>query len=209
MGECVISLIVFRRRGQSRTSTAARKKLSGISCRSITREMRSERNGYVVIDCIRKRSGQMRTSTGTTPKTSCFTPGEIMWNSTRFWTGPSGTADARRRDEVDVGHRRGAATKTMRALADSPLRAAAPRPAGVVARSSHTAPAIARRSRLASGPGGRQQNVKLFLREPLAEAWGFRFAPEVEDHDSLVLQGAVETPARRSRQNVKLFLREP
>ena len=28
-------------------------------------------------------------------------------------------------------------------------------------------PGIARRSRLASGPGGLQQNVKLFLREPL------------------------------------------
>src|SRR5438034_11278826 len=121
----------------------------------------------------------------------------------------AGRANARRRDEGDVGHRRGAATKPIRALAAAPLRAAAPRPAGVVARSSHTAPGIARRSRLASGPGGRQQNVKLFLREPLAEAWGFRFAPEVEDHDSLVLQGAVETTARRSRQNVKLFLREP
>ena len=53
---------------------------------------------------------------------------------------------------------------------DAPLRAAARRPAGFVARSSHTAPGIARRSRLASGPGGLQQNVKLFLREPLAKA---------------------------------------
>src|SRR5437867_13292012 len=49
----------------------------------------------------------------------------------------------------------------------APLRAAARRLAGFVARSSHTAPGIARRSRLASGPGGLQQNVKLFLREPL------------------------------------------
>jgi len=48
----------------------------------------------------------------------------------------------------------------------APLRAAARRLAGFVARSSHTAPGIARRSRLASGPGGLQQNVKLFLREP-------------------------------------------
>src|SRR5207247_1038939 len=53
-------------------------------------------------------------------------------------------------------------------FAAAPLRAAARRLAGFVARSSHTAPGIARRSRLASGPGGRQQNVKLFLREPLA-----------------------------------------
>src|SRR5947207_9574123 len=78
----------------------------------------------------------------------------------------AGRADARRRDAGDVGHRRGAATKPIRALAAAPLRAAARRPAGFVARSSHTAPGIARRSRLASGPGGQQQNVKLFLREP-------------------------------------------
>ena len=52
-------------------------------------------------------------------------------------------------------------------FAAAPLRAAARRPAGFVARSSHTAPGIARRSRLASGPGGQQQNVNLFLREPL------------------------------------------
>src|SRR5438477_7934239 len=78
----------------------------------------------------------------------------------------AGRANARRRDEGDVGHRRGAATKPIRALAAAPLRAAARRLAGFVARSSHTAPGIARRSRLASGPGGLQQNVKLFLREP-------------------------------------------
>ena len=58
----------------------------------------------------------------------------------------AGRADARRRDEVDVGHRRGAATKQM------PAR--------------RRAPGIARRSRLASGPGGLQQNANLFLREP-------------------------------------------
>jgi len=67
----------------------------------------------------------------------------------------------------------GAATKSMSDIAEERQRrrcppAAAPRrPAGFVARSSHTAPGIARRSRLASGPGGLQQNVKLFLREPL------------------------------------------
>src|ERR671931_2771077 len=75
---------------------------------------------------------------------------------------------------------RGAATKSMSDIVEerqqsrcppaaAPLRAAARRPAGFVARSSHTAPGIARRSRLASGPGGLQQNVKLFLREPLAK----------------------------------------
>src|SRR5438067_6783736 len=42
----------------------------------------------------------------------------------------AGRADARRRDEVDVGHRRGAATKPIRALAAAPLRAAARRAAG-------------------------------------------------------------------------------
>src|SRR5207245_2642090 len=78
------------------------------------------------------------------------------------------------------GQMRGAATKAMSDIVEerqrrryapfaaAPLRAAARRLAGFVARSSHTAPGIARRSRLASGPGGLQQNVKLFLREPLA-----------------------------------------
>src|SRR5436309_3366492 len=77
------------------------------------------------------------------------------------------------------GQMRGAATKSMSDIVEerqqsrcppaaAPLRAAARRTAGFVARSSHTAPGIARRSRLASGPGGLQQNVKLFLREPLA-----------------------------------------
>src|SRR5438034_10433573 len=76
------------------------------------------------------------------------------------------------------GQMRGAATKAMSDIVEerqqsryapfgaAPLRAAARRPAGFVARSSHTAPGIARRSRLASGPAGQQQNVKLFLREP-------------------------------------------
>src|SRR4029434_9029875 len=50
----------------------------------------------------------------------------------------------------------------------APLRAAARSPAGFVARSSRTAPGTHRRSRLASGPGGLQQNENLFLREPLA-----------------------------------------
>ena len=53
----------------------------------------------------------------------------------------AGRADARRRDEVDVGHRRGAATAPIRALR--------------------------RRA-----PAGLQQNVKLFLREPLAAESG-------------------------------------
>ncbi|PYV38334.1 MAG: short-chain dehydrogenase [Acidobacteria bacterium] len=78
----------------------------------------------------------------------------------------AGRADARRRDEVDVGHRRGAATKQM------PARRRAPSGCGPQARwlccSLLTyGLGIARRSRLASGPGGLQQNVKLFLREPL------------------------------------------
>src|SRR5438552_9907603 len=61
---------------------------------------------------------------------------------------------------------RGAATKAMSDIVEerqqsrclpaaAPLRAAARRPAGFVARSSHTAPGIARRSRLASGPGAK------------------------------------------------------
>src|SRR5439155_21911293 len=74
---------------------------------------------------------------------------------------------------------RGAATKAMSDIVEerkrsrcppaaAPLRAAARRPAGFVARSSHTAPGRARRSRLPSGPGGLQQNGKIFLREPQA-----------------------------------------
>src|SRR5207247_10406800 len=83
------------------------------------------------------------------------------------------------------GQMRGAATKAMSDIVEerqqrryapfaaAPLRAAARRPAGFVARSSHTAPGIARRSRLASGPGGLRQNVNLFLREPLLLViWG-------------------------------------
>jgi len=42
----------------------------------------------------------------------------------------------------------------------APFQAAARRPAGFVARSSHTTPGIARRSRLAGRPGGQQQNAK-------------------------------------------------
>jgi len=71
------------------------------------------------------------------------------------------------------GQMRGAATKAMSDIVEerqqsryapfaaAPLRAAARRPAGFVARSSHTAPGIARRSRLASGPGGQQQSVHI------------------------------------------------
>src|SRR4029453_8589125 len=60
-------------------------------------------------------------------------------------------------------------------LRSPPLRAAARRPAGFVARSSRTAPGTHRRSRLASGAGGLQQNVNLFLREPLVV--GFCLGP--------------------------------
>ena len=74
------------------------------------------------------------------------------------------------------GQMRGAATKAMSDIVEerqqsrcapfgaAPLRAAARRPAGFVARSSHTAPdapGIARYSRLASGPGGQQQSVHI------------------------------------------------
>src|SRR6266511_672432 len=74
---------------------------------------------------------------------------------------------------------RGAATKSMSDIVEerqqsryapfaaAPLRAAARRPAGFVARSSHTAPGIARRSRLASGPGGQQQSVHIISSQTL------------------------------------------
>src|SRR5207247_4747392 len=68
------------------------------------------------------------------------------------------------------GQMRGAATKAMSDIVEERQKsryapfAAAPsglRPAGFVARSSHTEPGIARRSRLASGPGGQQQSVHI------------------------------------------------
>src|SRR5437762_7770153 len=76
------------------------------------------------------------------------------------------------------GQMRGAATKAMSDIAEerqqsrcppaaAPLRAAARRPAGFVARSPHTAPGIARRSRLASGPGGQQQSVHIISLQTL------------------------------------------
>ena len=52
--------------------------------------------------------------------------------------------------------------------AAAPLRAAARRPAGFVARSSRTAPGIVRRSRLASGPGGQQQSVQVISSQTLS-----------------------------------------
>src|SRR5437667_4207551 len=72
---------------------------------------------------------------------------------------------------------RGTATKSMSDIVEerqqsrcppaaAPLRAAARRPAGFVARSSHTAPGIARRSRLASGPGG-QKSVHIISSQTL------------------------------------------
>src|SRR5439155_11799314 len=78
------------------------------------------------------------------------------------------------------GQMRGAATKAMSDIVEerqqsryapfaaAPLRAAARRPAGFVARSSHTAPGIARRSRLASGPGGQQQSVQIISSQTLS-----------------------------------------
>src|SRR5881396_1672461 len=78
------------------------------------------------------------------------------------------------------GQMRGAATKSMSDIVEerqqrryapfaaAPLRAAARRPAGFVARSSHTAPGIARRSRLASGPGGQQQSVHIISSQTLS-----------------------------------------
>src|SRR5881392_4249390 len=79
---------------------------------------------------------------------------------------------------------RGAATKSMSDIVEerqqrryapfaaAPLLAAARRPAGFVARSSHTAWVLLVARALPAGtagrsPGGLQQNVKLFLREPL------------------------------------------
>src|SRR5205809_7759613 len=80
------------------------------------------------------------------------------------------------------GQMRGAATKAMSDIVEerqqsrcppaaAPLRAAARRPAGFVARSSHTAPGIARRSRLASGPGGQQQSVHIISLQTLSEQY--------------------------------------
>src|SRR5947209_6438096 len=77
---------------------------------------------------------------------------------------------------------RGAATKAMSDIVEerqqsrcppaaAPLRAAARRPAGFVARSSHTAPGIARRSRLASGPGGLQQKCEVISARALRSTW--------------------------------------
>src|SRR5438552_5940961 len=66
---------------------------------------------------------------------------------------------------------RGAATQAMSDIVEerqqrryapfaaAPLRAAARRPAGFVARSLHTAPGFARR--LASGPGGQRQSAHI------------------------------------------------
>src|SRR5439155_9041264 len=75
----------------------------------------------------------------------------------------AGRADARRRDGVDVGHRRGAVTPPIRAL-----RRRAPSGCGPQARWHWCSLltyglGIARRSRLASEPGGLGQNVKLFI----------------------------------------------
>src|SRR6266498_693460 len=90
------------------------------------------------------------------------------------------------------GQMRGAATKAMSDIAEerqqrryapfaaAPLRAAARRPAGFVARSSHTAWVLLVARAL---PAGLQQNVKLFLREPLV----------MKNTRRMVEQGAVAT----------------
>ena len=64
-------------------------------------------------------------------------------------------------------HRRGEATQQMPARRRAP-RAAARKPAGVVARSLHTA-RYARHSRLASGPGGLQRSASLILSQALRD----------------------------------------
>jgi hypothetical protein len=70
------------------------------------------------------------------------------------------------------GHRRGAATQQM------PAR----RPAGVVARSLHTRP-HARRSRLASGPGGQQQSVNVIHLQALnANGLSFSITESTHSH---------------------------
>src|SRR6059036_1490375 len=90
-------------------------------------------------------------------------------NKFTFWRERrAGRCEAPRRSRCRTSSRSGNKADTRPAAA--PLRAAARRPAGIVARSSHTALGIARRSRLASGPGGLQQNANLFLREPLESA---------------------------------------
>jgi hypothetical protein len=65
-------------------------------------------------------------------------------------------------------HRRGAATQLMPA---APFQAAARRLAVVVARSLH-ARQHARRSRLASGPGGQQQSVNVIHLQALTQRAG-------------------------------------
>jgi len=77
------------------------------------------------------------------------------------------------------GQMRGAATQAMSDIVedpeqaqDAPLSRVAGQPAGFVARSSHTAPGIARRSRLASGPGGLQQSVHIISSQTLTASAG-------------------------------------
>src|SRR5213083_3007933 len=73
------------------------------------------------------------------------------------------------------GQMRGAATQAMSDIVKErqqsrcppPPRPSGLRPAGFVARSSHTAPGIARRSRLASGPGGQQQSAHIISSQTL------------------------------------------
>src|SRR5437762_5802217 len=66
-------------------------------------------------------------------------------------------------------------------FATAPLRGCGPQTAGFVARSSHTAPGIARRSRLASGPGGQQQSE--ISSQTLRKGW-LGMSPRSEEHTS-------------------------
>ncbi|HYK89101.1 MAG TPA: hypothetical protein VE398_10045, partial [Acidobacteriota bacterium] len=68
--------------------------------------------------------------------------------------------DARRRDAGDIGvYRRGAATKQMPARRRA-LSGCGPQARWLCCSLLTYPPGIARRSRLASGPGGLQQNTK-------------------------------------------------
>src|SRR5436189_1756663 len=80
---------------------------------------------------------------------------------TSHFVASAGRADARRRDEGDVGHRRGAATAPIRALRRrapsgcGPQGCGAQVPSGFVARSSHTAWVLLFARALPAGTAGR------------------------------------------------------
>src|SRR5438034_4915582 len=87
-------------------------------------------------------------------------------NKFTFWRERrAGRCEAPRRSRCRTSSRSG-----NKADARPPPRPFGLRPAGALALllAPHIPPpGIARRSRLASGPGGQQQNMNLFLREPL------------------------------------------